>query len=126
VHPRHRTPHVAIATQSTIACLLAITSSFERLAILATATTLCLYGACCLAAWQLRRRDVRAGSEPLRIPGAAVVPWAACVGIVWMLTSVTATEWTALLVVVGAASLVYLATARRRAAARAAAGRSAA
>src|SRR5262249_59681913 len=54
VHPRFHTPHVAIAVQSALACLLALTSTFEQLAILATATTLCLYGACCLAAWRLR------------------------------------------------------------------------
>lgn len=121
VHPRRRTPHVAIAVQSTIACALALTSSFERLAILATATTLCLYAACCLAAWELRRRDVRAEGPPLRLPGAAFAPPLALAAIAWMLTSVTAAEWLALVVVLVAATLVFLATGpareRRRAAA---------
>ena len=114
VHPSRRTPHVAIAVQSAIACALALTSTFERLAILATATTLCLYGVCCLAAWQLRRRDVRAEGPPLRLPGAALAPPLACVAIAWMLTSVTAAEWVALIVVLLIATLMFFTTARAR------------
>jgi APA family basic amino acid/polyamine antiporter len=115
VHQSRRTPHVAIAVQSTIACALALTSTFERLAILATATTLCLYGVCCLAAWELRRRDVRAEGPPMRLPGAALAPPLACAAIAWMLTSVTAAEWAALIVVLLIATLVFFTTARARA-----------
>ena len=116
VHPRFHTPHVAIAVQSAIAALLAVTSTFERLAILATTTTLCLYGACCLAAAELRRRNVRAGGVPFPVPGARFAPAAACLAIAWMLTSVTAREWVALAAVLALASLVFLVTARTRAA----------
>jgi len=124
VHPRFRTPHVAIATQSTIGCVLAITSTFERLAILATAGVVCLYVSCCLAAWQLRRRDVRAGGVPFRVPGGGLAPLAACTFLAWMLTSVTAKEWAALGGILALASIVYVATATRRASASAARGRS--
>src|SRR5262249_21020001 len=98
VHPRFHTPHVAIAVQSGLACALAVTITFERLAILATATTLCLYGACCLAAAQLRRRGVRVGGVAYVVRGGGVAPWGACLAIAWMLTSVTVEEWTALAV----------------------------
>jgi amino acid transporter len=118
VHPRFHTPHVAIAVQSTLACLLALTSTFERLAILATATTLCLYAACCVAAWQLRRRDVRAGGVPFQVPGGSFAPWAACLAIGWMLTSVTAPEWAALAGALVLATIVFLVTARHRASRR--------
>jgi len=124
VHARFRTPYVAIATQSVIGGLLAITSTFERLAILATAGVVCLYGACCLAAWELRRRDVRAGGIPFEIPGKGAAPWVACAFLAWMLTSVTAGEWAALGLTLGVAAVIYLATARGRAAARAARDRS--
>ena len=124
VHPRFRTPHVAIATQSTIACAFAVTSTFERLAILATASALCLYGACCLAAWQLRRRDVRAGGVPFQVPGGGFAPWAALVAIAWMLTSVTAPEWAALAGALTVAGVAYVLTARARAARRAIPGQS--
>src|SRR5262249_31398250 len=119
VHPRFHTPHVAIAVQSALACLLALTSTFEQLAILATATTLCLYGACCLAAWRLRRRDVRAGGVPFTVPAGGWAPWGACLAIAWMLTSVTAAEWAALGGALALATVVFAVTAPHRAARRA-------
>ena len=67
-HPVHRSPVVAILVQCTIVLVLAITSTFERLAILANLSMLVLYAPCCLATWQLRRRDVRAGGTPFRVP----------------------------------------------------------
>src|SRR5437899_6696996 len=65
IHPRFRTPYVAIVLQSAIVCSLAITNGFERLAILANLATLLLYGTCCLAAWRLRRLGDPASGSPL-------------------------------------------------------------
>lgn len=115
VHPRFHTPHVAIALQSSLACCLAITGTFEQLAFLATLATLVMYGACCLAAWRLRKLDVRtdSGRSPFRAP--AFVPFVTGLLILWMLTGAQAAEWLALGAVVGAASLVFLLTARNRA-----------
>jgi len=118
VHPRFRTPHVAIALQSAIVCTLAITNGFEKLAILANLVTLILYGGCCLAAWELRRRGVEAGGPPLRVRGSGPVPFAACVAILWLLTSVTRQEWAWAAGVITVASLLFLATSGRRAGAR--------
>jgi basic amino acid/polyamine antiporter, APA family len=95
VHSKHRTPVAAIVLQCAIVLTLAITSTFERLAILANISTLMLYGACCVATWQLRRRDVRAGGTPFKVPAPALVIVLACLMIGWMLTSVSAAEWIA-------------------------------
>jgi amino acid transporter len=118
VHPRFRTPYVAIAVQATIACALAVTSTFERLAILANLATLVLYGACCVAAWALRRRGVSQGGTPFRAPAGGLVPWLACAVIGWMLTSIRADEWAALGMSLAVAAVLYGATRRRRAAAQ--------
>jgi amino acid transporter len=115
VHPRFRTPHVAIAVQSAVIWALAVTGTFERLAILANLSALVLYAACCLAAWRLRVRDVRAGGTPFRVPGAAAAPILASLVILWMLTSIRAVEWAALGAALGVALIVFLATARARA-----------
>jgi len=114
VHPRFHTPHVAIAIQSAIACALAVTGTFERLAILASSAVLLLYAACSLAAWRLRRLDVRAGGVPFRVPAAGVVPIAACLAILWLLTSVRREEWAALATALGIASLLFAVTAKSR------------
>jgi amino acid transporter len=115
VHPTFRTPHVAIAVQAAITCLLAISGRFEWLAILANLSTLVLYGACCVAAFVLRRRGVSQGGTPFRVPGGGLLPWLACAVIAWMLTSIRATEWLALAVVLLTASALYLRANRSRA-----------
>ena len=103
-HPVYRSPDVAIVTQCAIVLVLATTSTFERLAILANLSILVLYAACCVATWQLRRKDVRGGGTPFRVPVPGLVIVLACTVIAWMLTSVTGGEWLAFAIalVVGA------------------------
>lgn len=75
---------------------------------------LVLYAACRAAAWQLRRRDVRAGGVPFRVPGGAVAPWAGCLAIARLLTGVTWAEWAALGATLVAAAAVFAITAGPR------------
>ena len=98
--------------QAALTCSLAITGRFEWLAILANLSTLVLYGACCVAAFVLRRRGVSQGGTPFRIPGGGVLPWLACAVIAWMLTSIRAAEWLALALVLLGASALYLRASR--------------
>jgi amino acid transporter len=114
VHERFHTPHVAIVVQSAIVCAFALTSTFERLVVLANLAVLVLYALCCLAAWQLRRRDVRTGGVPFRLPAAAPAPFAALLVIFWMLTGVRRNEWTALAAALAVATVVFFLTARSR------------
>jgi APA family basic amino acid/polyamine antiporter len=107
LHPIHRSPFVAILVQCAVVLALAITSTFERLAILASLSTLVLYGTCCIATWELRRRDVRAGGTPFRVPAPALVIVLACAVIGWMLTSVTRAEWMAFAILVAIASAIF-------------------
>jgi len=107
LHPVHRSPVAAILLQCAIVLVLAITSTFERLAILANISTLVLYGTCCLATWQLRRRDVRAVGTPFKVPAPAVVIVLACLMIGWMLTSVTAAEWIAFAIGLAVAAVIF-------------------
>ena len=107
LHPVHRSPVVAILVQCVIVLVLAVTSTFERLAILANLATLVLYAMCCVATWQLRRRDVRAGGTPFKVPMPGLVIALACLVIGWMLTSVTLAEWTAFAICVAVASTIF-------------------
>jgi amino acid transporter len=107
-HPVYRSPVAAILAQCAIVLVLAITSTFERLAILANISTLVLYGTCCVATWQLRRRDVRAGGLPFAVPAPRLVIVLACAVIGWMLTSVTAAEWVAFGIALTVAAAIFL------------------
>lgn len=114
VHPRFRTPHVAIAVQSAVVLALALTSGFEALALTATSATLLVYLACCVGAWELRRRNVRGAGEPFKVPGASVVPILACAVIVYLLSSVTLREWGVLVATVAVAAVMFFVTRGRR------------
>jgi APA family basic amino acid/polyamine antiporter len=107
-HPVHRTPAVAILVQCAIVLGLAITSTFEQLAILANLSILVVYALCCLAAWELRRRTGRMGGTPFRVPAAGLVIVLACLVIGWMLTSVTAGEWLAFAIAIAVAAAIFL------------------
>lgn len=109
VHPTHRTPHIAIVTQTLLTLALAVTGTFEQLAILANVSALALYFGCALASWKLRQMNVTAGGKP-GVPGGAIVPWLACAVIVWLLTGVTSLEWLGFLICVMLASMIYMVT----------------
>jgi amino acid transporter len=116
VHDRYRTPHVAIIVQVVISIVLAVSGTFEQLAILANGAILLVYAACALAIFKLRQRNVRLEQEPFVAPLGPVIPLLAFVAIVWLMTSLKSNEWLAVLVAIVAASLVFLATRGRRAA----------
>jgi amino acid transporter len=117
VHPRFRTPHIAIVAQVLVVLVIAITGSFEQLVLIANGAVLLAYAACCAAAWRLRQLVVRGGGVPFRIPGGAIVPVLALVVIAWMMTGLSRREWLAIGAVLAIAMVLYVATAgvRRRA-----------
>jgi amino acid transporter len=116
VHPTFRTPYISIAIQSLLACSLAIYSNFNALAVVSNVAALLVYFGCSAAALQLRRRNVQSGGVPFKVPGGGIVPVLSCLVIVGLLTSITQNEWLVLLAVLGVASLIFVATRRRRAA----------
>jgi len=115
VHPRHRTPQAAIIAQTLLTLAFAISGTFEKLAILANVSALALYLGCALAAWRLRQLGVTSGGgTPFRIPAGAIVPWAACAVIAWLLTGLTRGEWLAFGSCLAIGTLAYFATRARR------------
>ena len=108
VHQRYDTPAVAIAVQCAMTFIVAVTSGFATLAILSNIAVLVLYLFCCIAAWELRRKNVQAGGTPFRIPGGPVVPFLAVAVIVWILSNATVKEFSVIGGVLVIASLLFL------------------
>jgi APA family basic amino acid/polyamine antiporter len=111
VHPTLHTPQAAIVAQSLATLMLAVTGTFERLAILANVSALALYLGCAIASWRLRAAPASpagpdAGAVP-RLPLAGVAPYLAVPVILWLLTGLTPGEWLGFGACVAAASLVY-------------------
>jgi amino acid transporter len=107
VHPQYRTPAFAIVVYAIIVAALAISSSFERLVIMANVSALLLYLLCVAASYELQRRDVRMAGEPFTLPGGPTIQVLAALGIIWLLLQATAREWKILAAVVAAATAYY-------------------
>jgi len=109
VHPRYRSPDVAIITYATLAFLLSISGTFEKLAVLSNVAVLLMYLLCCAACWALVQRDVRAdGAQPFNFPGMNIVPALAIVAILWILVHASTREFVVTGVVLAVASVLYL------------------
>jgi basic amino acid/polyamine antiporter, APA family len=110
VHPRYRSPDVAIITYATLACGLSVTGTFEQLAVLSNVAVLLMYLLCCAACWFLVQRDVR--TDPaivgFNFPGMKIVPALAIIAIIWILAHATAREFVFNGATLIAASVWYL------------------
>ena len=95
VHPRFRTPHVAIVTVATLMFLLAASGGFKRLAILSSASILCVYLAICLGALKLRYTRARVPGA-FRAPGGPLIGTLGSMVVIWLLSHSTRLEVSAL------------------------------
>jgi amino acid transporter len=107
VHPKFRSPDVAIVTYATLAFMLSISGTFEQLAVLSNVAVLLMYLLCCASCWALIKRDVRSDGEPFNFPGMKIVPALAIVAIIWILVHATAHEFMVTGVVLAVASIIY-------------------
>ncbi len=108
VHPRFRTPHIAIGLYAGVGFAMALSGAFKPLAILSSGSILLVYFAVCLAAIRLRTRRPRsAGAGGFRVPGGWTVPLAGVAIVAWLLAHISATEAASLGATVLMAALYY-------------------
>ena len=107
VHPRYRSPDVAIITYATLAFALSISGTFEKLAVLSNVAVLLMYLLCCAACWFLVQRDVRSDGEPFNFHGMKIVPALAILAIIWILAHATLREFLVTGIVLALASVLY-------------------
>ena len=95
VHARFRTPHIAIVTVAILMFLLAASGGFKHLAVLSSASILCVYLAVCLGALKLRytRKQVPGA---FRAPGGPLIGILGSVVVMWLLSHSTKLEVSAL------------------------------
>lgn len=113
VHPRWRTPAVAILVQTAIALPLALTGSFVGLAALSVVARLATYFGTAAAVPVLRKK---LGTSPtgVRLPGGPVIPIAAALLCVGLAASATITNLLAGLLALLAGVPIYLMRRKRR------------
>lgn len=107
VHPRFGTPWVAIAAYASVCAVFALTGTFKLLAIMSSSGTLLLYLICCLGVLRLRARKIAIDGTPFTIPFGPLVPVAACVIIIWMLSTLAFREIGFTLAIVSVVGIIY-------------------
>lgn len=116
VHVRYRTPHVAIVLYAGLVVALALSGTFEQLAIFSNLTAFVLYMLCAVGVWALRRRDVRAGGEPFVMPGGPIIPLAAFLSNAWLILATAGPKDLAgMALMFGVAAVLYAVRRYRRA-----------
>jgi APA family basic amino acid/polyamine antiporter len=115
VHPRFRTPHVAIFVYSALVLGLAVSGTFETIATASAFVRLVTYGLTCAALPVLRRR--RPEEEPgFRLAGAGPIAALGSLSCAWLLTrSVTQARTLLVLLLLGAGLWVVAGRGRRAA-----------
>ena len=108
VHPRFHTPHIAIVVYGALIGALALSGTFESLAIFANLTSFVLYFLCAIAAWALRKRDVRSDGPPFLMPGGPLIPIAACiVNVALIYYTASRDDLIGLVIILGASVALY-------------------
>ena len=108
VHQRYRTPHIAIIVHGCLIAALALTGTYERLAIFSNLNAFVLYMLCAIAVMVLRSRDVHGDGAPFRIPGGPLVPVATLLANAWLMYATAARgDLSGLGIILGLALLLY-------------------
>ena len=106
VHPRYRTPHISVVVFGVVTFLLAVSGAFRHLAVLSSASLLCVYLAVCLGAlWVRYTRPPVPGA--FRAPGGPLVGILGAASVIWMLRYITRREFIALAVALALGTAYY-------------------
>jgi basic amino acid/polyamine antiporter, APA family len=106
VHPRLRTPHIAITCFAVIVWLVSLAGSFAQLAVVSAIARLLFSASTCLAVPLLRRRQPTTSAFVL--PGGPLVPIAAAAASVWLLSAVSRGQAIAGALALAVGVLLYL------------------
>jgi APA family basic amino acid/polyamine antiporter len=109
VHPRFKTPYVAISAYATGICLIALSGSFELLAVVASGSILLVYLGVSLAVLRLRQRDGSPEAGLFRLPGGPVIPVLSSILVVWLLFQLEKRDAIGLVALVLGSVVVYAA-----------------
>lgn len=111
IHPRFRTPHLAIVANSTAALGLGLYSSFTQAATLAAVTRLSVYGLTCASLILLRRHPDRPAG--FLLPGGRAIAVLGIAFSAWLISTRTFTQTWLLIAMIGSGFLLWLIGRRR-------------
>ncbi len=107
VHPKYKTPHVAVIFFATVVCAFALSGTFRYLAVFATGSLLLIDLGVVLAVLRLRQRDGLPEAGQFRLPFGPLIPLSSCLIVGWLLLQVPAEEAISIAGLISASVLVY-------------------
>lgn len=107
VHPKYKTPHVAIIFFATVIGVFAVSGTFKYLAVVATGSLLFIDLGVSLAVLRLRRRDGLPKDGEFMLPFGPVIPLMSCAILGWLLLQVPANEAVTIAGLVGVCVALY-------------------
>jgi APA family basic amino acid/polyamine antiporter len=108
VHPRYRTPHVAVILSGLLVLGLTLTSTFVYLLTVSTISRLLVFAVTCASLPKLRKMTAVPAARFV-LPGRWIIPGAALATIAWLLASTSWAESRDVTILILFGSLVYAA-----------------
>jgi amino acid transporter len=112
IHPRYRTPHVAVMVSSVLVLALTLSSSFVYLLTVSTISRLLVFAVTCASLPRLRQMAA-APAARFVLPGGLIIPCAALAMIAWLLASSSWIESRDVTILILLGTLVYVVGRRR-------------
>jgi amino acid transporter len=108
VHPKYKTPHVAIIFFAIVIGVFALSGTFKYLAIVATGSLLLIDLGVSLAVLRLRQRDGMPKDGEFTLPFGPVIPLLSCAIVGWLLLQMPLDEAATVAALVGACVATYI------------------
>lgn len=107
VHPRYKTPHVAIIVYAAAIGVFALSGTFKYLAVVATGSILLIDLGVCLAVLRLRQRDGLPKAGEFRLPFGPLIPVLGCCVVTWLLLQMPRNEALSVAALLAACMVFY-------------------
>jgi amino acid transporter len=107
VHPKYKTPHVAIIFYAIVIGVFALSGTFKYLAVVATGSLLLVDLGVSLAVLRLRQRGGLPKTGEFRLPFGPLIPLLSCLIVGWLLLHVPAEQAISIAALISATVVVY-------------------
>ncbi len=107
VHPRYKTPYVAVIFFAIVVCVFALSGTFRYLTVFASGSLLLIDLGVSLAVLRLRRRDGLPKAGEFRLPFGPLIPLLSCLIVGWLLLQMPAEEAISIVALIGASVVIY-------------------
>jgi amino acid transporter len=107
VHPKYKTPHVAIIFYAAVICVFALSGTFKYLAVVASGSLLLVDIGVSLAVLRLRQRDGLPKEGEFMLPFGPIIPLLSCAIIGWLLLQMPLSEAVSVTALVVACIVIY-------------------